>query len=130
MNLTNPTWIYITNLDNVSSSSRDLIPTKNSAVGIYLLFIGENIKTLFIPSCRLLILSVLVSFFSNLLVVAVIMLRPKKISSTDVFIIALAASDMLFALCIHPMLIATSFGADVSVLFSTAGIYLLFLKVH
>jgi hypothetical protein len=52
------------------------------------------------------------------------MIRPKQINSTDVFIIALATSDMLFALAIHPMLIATSFGANVSVLFSSAGIYL------
>ena len=55
------------------------------------------------------------------------MLRPQKITSTDVFIIALATSDILFALAIHPMLIAASFGADVEVLFSSAGLDYLFL---
>jgi hypothetical protein len=49
------------------------------------------------------------------------MLRHQKITSTDIFIIALATSDILFALAIHPMLIAASFGADVEVLFSSAG---------
>ena len=63
----------------------------------------------------------MLSFFFNLLVIIVIVLRPKKKNSTDIFIIALATSDMLFAVAIHPMLIATSFGANVEVLFSTAG---------
>jgi hypothetical protein len=48
-------------------------------------------------------------------------------TSTDIFIIALATSDILFALAIHPMLIAASFGADVEVLFSSAGLNYLFL---
>ena len=61
------------------------------------------------------------SFVFNLLVIIVLVLRPQKKSSTDIFIIALATADMLFAIAIHPMLIATSFGANVQLLFSTTG---------
>ena len=64
------------------------------------------------------------SFVFNLLVIIVLVLRPQKKSSTDIFIIALATSDMLFAIAIHPMLIATSFGANAELLFSSAGKYL------
>ena len=70
------------------------------------------------------LLPVLVSFFSNLLVVAVMMLRPQKIRSTHILIVALAASDILFSLVIHPMLIATSFGANTTTLFSHTGLVL------
>ena len=41
--------------------------------------------------------------------------------ATDMFIIALAISDMMFSLAIHPMLIATSFGANSYQIFSTSG---------
>ena len=41
--------------------------------------------------------------------------------ATDVFIIALAISDMMFSLAIHPMLIATSFGANSYKIFSSSG---------
>ena len=41
--------------------------------------------------------------------------------ATDVFIIALAISDMMFSLAIHPMLIATSFGANSYQIFSNSG---------
>ena len=68
--------------------------------------------------------SVLLSFFLNLLVVIVIMLRPKKKNSIDIFVTALATSDILFSIAIHPMLIATSFGANVEVLFSHTGMAL------
>jgi len=85
------------------NSSIELVPTKSIGVGIYLLLI------------------VLLSFFLNLLVVIVIMLRPKKKNSIDIFVIALATSDILFSVAIHPMLIATSFGANVEVLFSHTG---------
>ena len=63
----------------------------------------------------------LVSFFLNLLVILVIFLRRKKIGATDVFIVALAISDIMFSLAIHPMFIATSFGADSYQIFTTAG---------
>ena len=63
----------------------------------------------------------LVSFFLNLLVIVVIFLRRQKIEATDVFIIALAISDMMFSLAIHPMLIATSFGANSYQIFSSSG---------
>ena len=49
------------------------------------------------------------------------MLRPQKIRSTHILILALAASDILFSLVIHPMLVATSFGADTVTLFSRRG---------
>ena len=55
------------------------------------------------------------------------MLRHQKLNSTDIFIIALATSDILFVLAIHPMLIAASFGADVELLFSSAGLDYMFL---
>ena len=55
------------------------------------------------------------------------MLRPQKLRSTHILIIALAASDILFSLVIHPMLIATSFGANVSLLFSSSGTGRVFL---
>ena len=64
------------------------------------------------------------SFVFNLLVIIVLVLRPQKKSSTDIFIIALATSDMLFAIAIHPMLIATSFGANAELLFPSAGEYI------
>ena len=44
-------------------------------------------------------------------------------SSATVFIIALATSDIFFSLSIHPMLIATSFGANVEAMFTRAGLY-------
>ena len=66
-------------------------------------------------------IAVLVSFFLNLLVIVVIFLRRKKMEATDVFIIALAISDMMFSLAIHPMLIATSFGANSYQIFSSSG---------
>ena len=45
----------------------------------------------------------------------------RKISPSDVFIIALAATDIMFSLSIHPMLIATSFGANSYAIFTTTG---------
>ena len=53
--------------------------------------------------------------------IVVIFMRRKKMEATDVFIIALAISDMMFSLAIHPMLIATSFGADSYQIFSSSG---------
>ena len=73
------------------------------------------------PSLIVECIAVLVSFFLNLLVIVVIFMRRKKMEATDVFIIALAISDMMFSLAIHPMLIATSFGADSYQIFSTSG---------
>ena len=66
-------------------------------------------------------ISVIVSFLLNLLVILVIFLRRRKIGATDVFIVALAISDIMFSLAIHPMFIATSFGADSYQIFTTAG---------
>ena len=77
----------------------------------------------------------MVSLFSNLVVVAVMLLRPQKLRSTHVLIMALAASDIMFSLVIsviskliiifvqavHPMLIATSLGSDVATLFTKSG---------
>ena len=42
----------------------------------------------------------MVSLFSNLVVVAVMLLRPQKLRSTHVLIMALAASDIMFSLVI------------------------------
>ena len=108
---------------NITSNlSNDLVPTESTAVGIYLLIIGKCI-IFHLKQLHQHYFTVLLSFFSNLMVITVILLRPVQVNSTDVFIIALATSDMLFALCIHPMLIATSFGANVNVLFSSGGFY-------
>ena len=71
-------------------------------------------KTLICPS-------VLVSCILNLLVILVLMLRRRKLVPTDVFIIALATTDIMFSLSIHPMLIATSFGADTYTIFTITG---------
>ena len=120
-----PTMTTFTTIPDILSpmaniTTLDLIPTQNTGVGIYLLLIGNNLSCESVFKSKV---SVLLSFFCNLLVISVIMLRPQKINSMDIFIIALATSDMLFALVIHPMLIATSFGANVEVLFSSAGNY-------
>ena len=45
------------------------------------------------------------SLFSNLVVVAVMLLRPQKLRSTHVLIMALAASDIMFSLVIIMFLI-------------------------
>ena len=107
-------------LNNFRNFSVDLTPTKSTGVGIYLLIIGRYVYWLSM-SPTLSTCLVLLSFFLNLLVIIVIVLRPQKKHSTDIFIIALAISDILFAVAIHPMLIATSFGANVEVLFSSTG---------
>ena len=65
--------------------------------------------------------TVLVSCILNLLVILVLMLRRRKFVPTDVFIIALATTDIMFSLSIHPMLIATSFGANSYTIFTTTG---------
>ena len=49
---------------------------------------------------------VVVSLFSNLVVVAVMLLRPQKLRSTHVLIMALAASDIMFSLVIIMFLIS------------------------
>ncbi len=63
----------------------------------------------------------LVSCILNLLVILVLMLRRRKLVPTDVFIIALASTDIMFSLSIHPMLIATSFGANSYTIFTVTG---------
>ena len=85
-----------------------------------LLHLSDNILTIW-PSLIVDCIAVLVSFFLNLLVIVVLFLRRKKMEATDVFIIALAISDMMFSLAIHPMLIATSFGANSYKIFSSSG---------
>ena len=53
--------------------------------------------------------------------VLVMILRKRKFNPTHIFIVALALSDILFSILIHPMLIATSFGVDSQALFGTNG---------
>ena len=48
-------------------------------------------------------------------------LRKRKLNPTHIFIVALAVSDILFSILIHPMLIATAFGVDSRTLFGTTG---------
>ena len=50
------------------------------------------------------------------------LLCDRKLCATDMFIIALAITDIMFSLSIHPMLIATSFGADSESIFTKTGI--------
>ena len=65
------------------------------------LHIFKTVEFLAIHRTYLLILSsVVVSLFSNLVVVAVMLLRPQKLRSTHVLIMALAASDIMFSLVI------------------------------
>ena len=64
---------------------------------------------------------VLVSVLANMLVILVMIYRKRKFKSTHIFIVALAVSDTLFSLAIHPMLIATSFGANSHELFGVSG---------
>ena len=63
----------------------------------------------------------LVSVVANLLVILVMAYRRRKFKSTHIFIVALAVSDTLFSLAIHPMLIATAFGANSHELFGVYG---------
>ena len=63
----------------------------------------------------------MVSCILNLLVILVLMLRRRKLVPTDVFILGLATTDIMFSLSIHPMLIATSFGANSYTIFTTTG---------
>lgn len=58
---------------------------------------------------------------ANVLVIIVMSLRKRKFKSTHIFIVALAVSDTLFSLAIHPMLIATSFGINPHELFGEYG---------
>ena len=67
------------------------------------------------------ILSVVVSIVANLIVVITLWTRRKRMKATHWFIIALAFSDMCFSLFLHPMIIATSFGADAHKLFTPFG---------
>ena len=67
------------------------------------------------------IVSVLVSCSLNLLVILVLVLRRRTLGPTEVFIMALAATDIMFSLSLHPMLIMTSFGANSRNIFTTAG---------
>ena len=66
-------------------------------------------------------LVVVVSCILNLLVILVLMFRKRKLGSMEVFIIALALADIIFSLIIHPMLIATSFGANSRIIFTPLG---------
>ena len=74
----------------------------------------------------------LVSVVANLLVILVMAYRRRKFKSTHIFIVALAVSDTLFSLAIHPMLIATAFGANSHELFGVYGklriLYILIIK--
>ena len=63
----------------------------------------------------------MVSIVSNVIVVLVLWFRRKRIKATHWFIVALALSDICFSVLLHPMLIATSFGADTAALFTKSG---------
>ena len=76
----------------------------------FLFFCFISIKLNF---CHLLLLFVVKFYFIDICC--------RKISPSDVFIIALAATDIMFSLSIHPMLIATSFGANSYAIFTTTG---------
>ena len=58
---------------------------------------------------------------ANLLVILVVAYRKRKFKSTYIFVVALAVSDTFFSLAIHPMLIATAFGANSNDLFGIYG---------
>lgn len=58
---------------------------------------------------------------ANMLAIIVMFLRKERFKLTHLFIMLLAVSDFFFSILIHPMLIATSFGADPLNLFGTNG---------
>lgn len=93
--------------------------TENPAIGIYLLIIGlfGTWAGIFIQVWYV----VFVSCILNLLVILVLKLRKRKLGPMEVFIIALALADIMFSLIIHPMLIATSFGANPHIIFTHVG---------
>ena len=64
---------------------------------------------------------VVMSCVLNLLVILVLMFRKRNPGPMEVFIIALAIADFMFSLMIHPMLIATSFGANPQYIFTPVG---------
>ena len=61
------------------------------------------------------------SVVANLLVILVVALRKRKFKPTYIFVVALAVSDTLFSISIHPLLIATAFGANSNDLFGIYG---------
>ena len=65
--------------------------------------------------------AVVVSIVANSIVLLTLWARTKRMKPTHWFIVALAISDIGLSLLVHPMLIATSFGADANRLFTTTG---------
>ena len=61
--------------------------------------------------------SVVIAVITNILVITVLCLRPKKLRSTDKLIMVLAVSDILFSLLVHTLLIVNMFGADITDLY-------------
>ena len=64
---------------------------------------------------------VLLSIVSNITVVVVLWFRRKRMKATHWFIIALAISDISCSVIMHPILIATTLGADVKTVFTKQG---------
>ena len=69
----------------------------------------------------LIFFAVVVSIVANSIVLLTLLARRKRMKETDWFIMALAVSDISLSLLLHPMIIATSFGADANKLFTTTG---------
>ena len=64
---------------------------------------------------------VFLSVTLNITVLFVMHFRQGRFKATDIFIVALAISDISLTLAIHPMLLATSFGVNADTLFTTTG---------
>ena len=62
-----------------------------------------------------------VTVLANAVVLLVLWMKRKRSKTTHCFIAALAISDICMSVTVHPMIIATSFGADTNKLFTQKG---------
>ena len=111
-------------IQTTPSSYKINVPEQNYYLGIYLTLVGKyqvySIRhTLIWELFKFFLVGI--SILANFLAIIVMLLRKQKIRLTHMFILVLAVSDFFFSILIHPMLIATSFGADTSSLFGTSG---------
>ena len=82
---------------------------------------GRASMVLPVAILKLLCISVVVTVLANTVVLLVLWMKRKRSKTTHGFIAALAISDICMSVTIHPMIIATSFGADTDKLFTQKG---------
>ena len=81
----------------------------------------KSITNAQIKNATMVSFAVVVSIVANSIVLLTLWARRKRMKATHWFIMALAISDISFSLLLHPMIIATSFGADANRLFTSTG---------